>query len=88
MTDFDVKWISHHRKAQCPPNPKYPDGIMVDCGERPACQVALPYPAPECGVWIVKCATCNTMIAVTAAGRPDDPKEVMVACQISKEARV
>ena len=69
-------------KAQCPPNPNFPEGIDVSvCREGEAhCKVTLPYPAPECGVFIVDCAACNTRIAITAAGRQDDPRSVTIPC--------
>lgn len=69
-------------KAQCPPDPSYPNGIALDCsdGRSPSCTVFLPYPAPECGVWLVRCHDCSMSVAVTAAGRPDDPTSVTVAC--------
>lgn len=70
-------------KAQCPPNPNFPNGIEVDAsmGEQ-GCVVALPYPAPECGLWIINCAACGGGgVAITAAGRADDPKSVKIPCQ-------
>ncbi len=45
------------------------------------CTIALPYPAPECGMWIIRCDRCPMSIAVTAAGRPDDPISVTVECK-------
>jgi hypothetical protein len=49
-------------------------------GDQPACLVKLPYPARECGMWIIKCDLCKVTVAVTAAGRPDDPKSVRILC--------
>jgi hypothetical protein len=73
-------------KAQCPSNPEFPDGIDVtvadDSVER--CIVPLPYPAPECGAHIVVCKLCQMSVAVTAAGRPDDPRSVAMPCRITK----
>lgn len=69
-------------KARCAPNPAYPDGKELDITEGlQGCLVDLPYPAPECGLWLVKCHACERgIIAVTAAGRPDDPKNVKIPC--------
>lgn len=71
-------------KAQCPPDPDFPHGIAIDgCPDGGTfCEVALPYPAPECGYHYVLCGECSTAIAVTAAGRPDDPISVRVPCNV------
>lgn len=70
-------------KAQCPPDPAFPDGIALDaCGERPGCHVDLPYPAPECGHFVITCVLCRMCVAVTAAGRPDDPVSVRIPCDM------
>lgn len=69
-------------KAQCPPDPAYPDGVSVNAtrpGEE-GCVTELPYPAPECGHWRICCATCGMTVVVTAAGRPDDPRELTIPC--------
>lgn len=69
-------------KAQCPSNPAWPDGKDLDVshGDR-ACTVDLPYPAEECGVWIIRCSACGMSLGVTAAGRPDDPRSVKFSCK-------
>lgn len=79
---FDIKFLSHGRKAECPPDPKYPNGMVVDVarGKKQSCAVDLPYPAECIGAWIMKCKTCGRSVAITAAGRPDDPKAVVVDC--------
>jgi hypothetical protein len=69
-------------KAQCAPDPAYPNGVHVD-GTKPgekSCLVTLPYPAPECGFWAIECETCGFTMAITAAGRVDDPVSVKVPC--------
>jgi hypothetical protein len=69
-------------KAQCPPDPDYPHGIAIDFAQgRASCTATLPYPAPECGYFLVACELCDLRMAVTAAGRPDDPTSVKVACK-------
>ena len=82
MADLQVEWIDRGREPQCPPNPDYPDGIDVDgtkAGEK-SCYTALPYPAKRCGYYKVSCPTCGLVVAVTTAGRPDDPRSVKVPC--------
>ncbi len=71
--------------AQCPPNPAFPNGVKLDCAGpgRLACDVTLPYPAPECGLWRVSCSTCGLFVAVTAAGRTDDPTHVRIPCVVA-----
>lgn len=79
-----VEWQSHHRKAREKPNPAFPNGVdivMHATPDAPSCKVAIPYPAPECGVWIVACSRCGLRAGVTAAGRPDDPKSLTVPCK-------
>lgn len=69
-------------KAQCAPDPRYPNGIAI-MGASPgskACTFDLPYPAPECGLWLVECCECRETIAISAAGRPDDPVSVTINC--------
>jgi len=69
--------------AQCPPNPDYPHGMDLDAaGTAPAsCTVKLPYPAPECGHFLVSCHGCGLSVGVTAAGRPDDPSSIKLPCR-------
>ncbi len=73
---ISVTFLSHGRKAQCEPNPAYPDGIDIDLSNGAAayCKSKLPYPAECCGVLIVRCSICGESAAITTAGRPDDPK--------------
>lgn len=81
-----VEFVKSGRgKAQCPPNPDYPEGVAIDAaalGEK-ACSVDLPYPAPECGTWMVRCDQCQMSVAITAAGRIDDPVSVRVPCRMA-----
>jgi hypothetical protein len=76
----DIRFLDRGREPQCPPNPKYPNGIDIDMLERPACLVKLPYPAKRCGVWIIECSKCGRRDAVTTAGRRDDPRSYMMPC--------
>lgn len=42
--------LSGRGKAQCPPNPNFPNGVKVDVSDGLiACTKDLPYPATECG---------------------------------------
>lgn len=78
-----VSWIDGGREARCPPDPAFPKGIDLDvaAGAAKICSTLLPYPAPRCGYHEVTCADCGLVIAITAAGRPDDPRSVKVACK-------
>jgi hypothetical protein len=83
QNDFEIEWIDRGRESRCPPNPAYPDGIDVSCAPRDAkqiCLVQLPYPAPRCGLFAIRCKICHMTVAVTTAGRPDDPRTVQIAC--------
>lgn len=70
-------------KAQCPSNPAYPDGMEVRIAKphEKSCSIDLPYPAQECGMHLIHCTECGMDTAITAAGRPDDPKRVIVPCR-------
>lgn len=82
-SQFDIKATARRGPPQCPPNPAYPDGVDVQDAAPgvAACKVDLPYPAPERLVWSVRCKRCGYRVAVTAAGRPDDPRSVTVPCK-------
>lgn len=81
--DMKISWLDAGREPQCPSNRAYPLGIEVDLSQGSAltCKVSLPYPARRCGAWVVECRICGLRIALTAAGRPDDPHTVKVACK-------
>jgi hypothetical protein len=69
-------------KAKCKADENFPNGKIIEISkDNNAHKIALPYPAPECGVWILKCETCNFAVGVTAAGRKDDPKQVNFICR-------
>lgn len=84
---FKVEWHDGGREPQCPPDPAFPNGKDLDGITEhlqpgwPTCKVELPYPAKRCGAYMVECTVCGTMIAVTTAGRPDDPKSVVMPCK-------
>lgn len=79
-----VEWFDSGREPKCEPNPAYPNGIDLDCseGSEATCKVDLPYPAKRCGHFIVKCEVCLQTIAITTAGRPDDPRSVRIGCYL------
>jgi hypothetical protein len=82
-----VEWLSHGRKARCAPNPLYPAGIVINlAGEDTGCEKELPYPAPECGVWVIRCGVCGASAGITAAGRVDDPRRVTLRCLMKGNA--
>lgn len=82
LGDFGIRWHSHDRKAQCPPNPQYPNGktIVAHGIEEKVCVTTLPYPAAECGLHMIHCNRCGQRVAITAAGRPDDPIVLELGC--------
>lgn len=64
-------------KAQCPPDPLYPSGKATDCtvfGETTYCTKELPYPAPECGAWMVRCAACGMSVALRDSAAKTEQK--------------
>lgn len=77
-----VTFLDSGREPQCPPNPAYPKGTNLDMSEGAAnvCLQPLPYPAPRCGLMVVACDACGLRVAITVAGRPDDPRSVKLKC--------
>ena len=86
----DVTWVSTGGKAKCPPNPNYPNGIVVDVRTRPdpqfGCKVDLPYPSPGIGQYHVRCRVCGVSVGCTAAGRADDPHSLVLPCNLMSRA--
>ena len=81
-SNLRVEWRDRRREPKCPPNPTYPEGKDMDIsgGVKPTCSTELPCPAKRCGVYIVTCERCKQRVAVTTAGRPDDPRSLTLAC--------
>jgi hypothetical protein len=81
-----VRFLDKGRTATSPPNPKYPNGVIVDMsqGFTKRCDFKLPYPAPRCGVMHVVCNKCGVSVGITVAGRPDDPHTVIIGCHANK----
>ena len=79
---IEVRWVDRGRWPQNPPNPEFPNGIDLDLsnGARASCLADLPYPAKRCGIYVLKCETCEQTAAITTAGRSDDPKSARLAC--------
>lgn len=79
-----ITWHDAGRESQRPPNPAYPDGIDIDGsrGFSAACKVALPYPARRCGHYAVECMLCGIRMTLTTAGRPDDPRSLVLPCDL------
>lgn len=81
--EHEISFVKSGRgKARCDSNPDHPNGIAIKVDQTPKCEVDLPYPAPECGYWQITCQLCKQTVAVTAAGRPDDPISVEIPCSV------
>lgn len=80
---FTVMATGRRGPPQRPPDPRYPEGMdLTEAAPGvPSCRAELPYPAPERLVWIVRCRRCGLSLAITAAGRADDPRSVTVPCR-------
>lgn len=79
-----VTWLDGGREPRERPNPNFPKGIDLDISipGRPWCYTDLPYPAPRCGAYVVRCERCGLKAGITTAGRPDDPRSVKLACKM------
>jgi len=80
---FSITATARRGPPQCPPNPAFPEGVhrMEAALGVPSCRAELPYPAPERLVWVVRCRRCGLSLAITAAGRADDPRSVTMPCR-------
>lgn len=81
---IDVHFIDHKRRSEEKPNPKHPDGVDVSLSEhvlQKTCTRNLPYPAPRCGLYSIKCRVCGFAGLVTVAGRADDPRTITIPCK-------
>jgi hypothetical protein len=78
-----IVWIDSKSYPKNRPNPKYPNGIDLDMskGAERSCFIKLPYPAERIGYYDIECATCGLRVAVSTAGRIDDPTSVKIACK-------
>lgn len=86
---IEITWIDGGRQATQPANPLYPKGMDVTLadGAKTTCRIELSYPAPRIGHWRLTCGQCGARVAVTAAGRSDDPRSVTIRC-IPPEERI
>ena len=77
-----VDFLDSGREPKVAPNPEYPDGMDIDMtlGKK-GCKTELPYPAPRCGVMLLKCDVCGVTAAITVAGRRDDPRSAIIPCK-------
>lgn len=80
---IDVSFIDSGRSPQEKPDPKFPDGrriILTEHALQKTCTRNLPYPAPRCGQYAIKCRVCGFTGLITVAGRTDDPNAVTIPC--------
>ena len=80
---FRCSFVDRRGPPKVAPDPAFPTGKDLDVTrlDGPSCTVAIPYPAEERGVWIIECSRCKYRVAVTAAGRLDDPRSIRVPCK-------
>lgn len=77
-------------KAECPPNPDYPNGMDVEVisasmtdeerARAPHCKIELPYPAAGVGYLLIECDGCGRNALLSTAGRVDDPRTIRLPC--------
>ena len=82
-TGFDVVFLDSGRTSECKSDPKFPEGQPINLAPNAivkTCSRNLPYPAPRCGVYQIRCLKCGYTAAVTVAGRADDPRMVTMPC--------
>lgn len=80
---IDVTFLDSGREPQCKPDPDFPEGRRINLAPNAiskTCTRNLPYPAPRCGSYVIKCVTCGFTGALSVAGRADDPRMVTIPC--------
>lgn len=80
---IDVHFYDSGREPTQKPNPKYPNGIDINLAPQLAksCTRNVPYPAPRCGTYSIRCTVCNFTALITVAGRADDPRTITLPCK-------
>ena len=83
-----VEWADLQSYPVREANPRFPDGMDVDCsyGSSITCVTRLTYPAIRCGVYTITCLICGIQISLNTTGLADDPQLLMVACQVQSRA--
>jgi hypothetical protein len=78
-----IDWIDQRLEPKNKADPRYPDGIDLDCsaGAANTCLVKLPYPARRIGYYVITCKHCGLTGMVTTAGRSDDPRSIKMKCK-------
>jgi hypothetical protein len=82
--EIDVVFLDSGREPKCKADPNFPKGRplnLVPSAVRKSCTRNLPYPAPRCGVYRIKCLACGFTAAINVGGRPDDPCMVSMPCK-------
>lgn len=82
IADWAIIFDDAGRTAQNPSDPRFPAGVDIDTTRdlKPSCWGLLPYPAPRIGHWDITCRRCGLRVAITAAGRADDPRSLRIPC--------
>jgi hypothetical protein len=88
-SQFVVTWSGSGAKAQCAPNPRFPEGVDLDTsrGTVNTCTAELACPAKGIGMYSVVCKRCGLRVACTTAGRPDDPRSITMPCKPIPKAK-
>ena len=79
---IEVVLLDSGREPQCKPEPKDPNGRDIEIAGAVRCCSNLPYPAPRCGVYEITCNDCGLKVALTVAGRIDDPRTITIPCKV------
>lgn len=83
MSKFKISWRDGGREPTEKPDPQFPNGriiVMAKSGES-SCAVNVPYPALRCGSYLIVCTVCGVSVGCTTAGRPDDPRRLIIPCK-------
>lgn len=80
--NLTATWYGNGKLAKCAPNPDFPNGKPLDFSRGSVyCEIELEHPAPCIGAWVIECKQCGIKVALTAAGRVDDPSTIKLGCK-------
>lgn len=85
---IDVKFNDSGHTATQKADPKYPNGMDINLADnvlQKVCCRNLPYPAPRCGTYSVRCVDCQFTALVTVSGRADDPRTITIPCKVKPQ---
>jgi len=93
VDNLSATWLprSGGRPPTQPADPAWPKGQDIDFADGrsdvPTCAATLPWVDNKIGLYLVDCSFCGQRVAITVAGRKDDPLATRLVCMPRKQLR-